>query len=111
AAAPDVARFGQAWLTRDERLQIAPSLMNEAVQEQRHNGFRFGLGWMLKGLTDSSAGDFFSPDSYGHTGFTGTSLWIDPEKRLVVACLTNRVYPGRWKEGIHPFRRAIHDFF
>lgn len=111
AAAPDVARFGQAWLTRDERLQIAPSLMNEAVQEQRHNGFRFGLGWMLKGLTDSSAGDFFSPDSYGHTGFTGTSLWIDPEKRLVVACLTNRVYPGRWKEGIHAFRRAIHDFF
>lgn len=111
AAATDVARFGQAWLTRDERLQIAQPLMNEAVQEQRHNGFRFGLGWMLKGHTDSSAGDYFSPDSYGHTGFTGTSLWIDPEKRLVVACLTNRVYPGRWKEGIHAFRRAIHDFF
>src|SRR5690606_41031651 len=40
AAATDVARFGQAWLTRDERLQIAQPLMNEAVQEQRHNGFR-----------------------------------------------------------------------
>jgi CubicO group peptidase (beta-lactamase class C family) len=111
AAAADIARFGQAWLARDQRLQIAPSLMDEAVREQRHNGFRFGLGWMLRAYEDSSAGDFFNPQSYGHTGFTGTSLWIEPEKRLVVACLTNRVYPGRWKEGIHPFRRAVHDFF
>jgi CubicO group peptidase (beta-lactamase class C family) len=111
ASAADVARFGQAWLSRDERLQIDSALMDEAVQEQQHNGFRFGLGWMLKGHTDSSSGDFFSPNSYGHTGFTGTSLWIEPEKRLVVACLTNRVYPGRWKEGVHTFRRAIHDFF
>ena len=77
AAAADVARFGQAWLTRDERLQIGAALMDEAVREQRHNGFRFGLGWMLKGHTDSSAGDYFSPNAYGHTGFTGTSLWIE----------------------------------
>jgi CubicO group peptidase (beta-lactamase class C family) len=111
AAAVDIARFGLAWLTRDERLQIDPTLMGAAVREQRHNGYRFGLGWMLKASEDSSAGDYFSSDAYGHTGFTGTSLWIDPEKQLVVACLTNRVYPGRWKEGIHPFRRAVHDFF
>jgi CubicO group peptidase (beta-lactamase class C family) len=111
ARAADVARFGQAWLLRDQRLQIDPTLMDEAVSEQRHNGFRFGLGWMLKAHEDSAAGDCFSPNSYGHTGFTGTSLWIDPQKRVVVACLTNRVYAGRWKEGIHPFRRSIHDFF
>ena len=111
AIASDVAQFGQAWLEHDPRLAIAPELMIEAVQEQRRNGFRFGLGWMLKALEGSSAGDHFSLNSFGHTGFTGTSLWIDPEKQLVVACLTNRVYPGRWREGILPFRRAIHDFF
>jgi CubicO group peptidase (beta-lactamase class C family) len=66
---------------------------------------------MLKALENSSAGDSFHLDSYGHTGFTGTSLWIEPRRRLVVACLTNRVYPGRWKEGILDFRRAIHDVF
>lgn len=109
ATAADVARFGRAWLQRDPALNIAPDLMDEATHEQRRNGFRFGLGWMLKALENSSAGDRFSLDSYGHTGFTGTSLWIEPQRRLVVACLTNRVYPGRWKEGILDFRRAVHD--
>ena len=63
---------------------------------------------MLKAREGSSAGDKFSPKSFGHTGFTGTSLWIDPERALVVATLTNRVYPGRWQEGILrlPPRRA-----
>lgn len=110
AAARDVAALGQAWLENDFRLAISPELMGDAKREQAsYEGTRRGLGWMLKAEVDSSAGDFFSMDSYGHTGFTGTSLWIDPEKRLVVACLTNRVYPGREKhEGIHEFRRAIH---
>ncbi len=111
ATASDIARFGLAWLLRDPALNIDHDLMDEAVREQRHNGFRFGLGWMLKAYANSSAGDVFSLDSYGHTGFTGTSLFIEPERRLVVACLTNRVYPGRWKEGIFDFRRAVHDFF
>ena len=64
---------------------------------------------MLKAPVDAPAGELFTPDSYGHTGFTGTSLWIDPERALVVACLTNRVYPGRAKPGIEAFRRAVHD--
>jgi CubicO group peptidase (beta-lactamase class C family) len=64
---------------------------------------------MIKARADSSAGDRFSADSFGHTGFTGTSLWIDPVRALVVACMTNRVYPGRAKLGIHAFRRALHD--
>jgi CubicO group peptidase (beta-lactamase class C family) len=84
--------------------------MDEAVSQQAEtSGERRGLGWMLKAREGSSAGECFSDKSYGHTGFTGTSLWIDPERALVVALLTNRVYPGRWKEGIHEFRRAVHD--
>lgn len=54
-----------------------------------------GLGWILKSPTYSSCGDFFSPASYGHTGFTGTSIWFDPEINLHVILLTNRVHFGR----------------
>lgn len=108
--ARDVAALGQAWLDGDPRLGVTPEVRREAVREHAEtDGMRRGLGWMLKARADASCGDRFSADSYGHTGFTGTSLWIDPVRRLVVACLTNRVYPGRDKPGIHTFRRAIHD--
>ena len=108
AAARDVAALGQAWLDDDPRLGIAPHVLAEARTEQARNGFRFGLGWMLRAEKDSSASDKFHPESYGHTGFTGTSLWVDPAQKLVVACLTNSVYPGRAKTGTHEFRQALH---
>ena len=55
------------------------------------------LGWDTRNLGDepSSAGQYFGPRSYGHTGFTGTSLWIDPDSEAWVILLTNRVYPSR----------------
>ena len=109
ATALDVARFGQAWLAGDERLGIGADLRAEATRLQAAGQYRLGLGWMLKAESDSSAGDRYSGNSFGHTGFTGTSLWIDPERQLVSAVLTNRVYHGRHNEGIHAFRRAIHD--
>jgi len=109
--AADVARFGQFWLEADPRLGITPELIAESKREHAEtDGMRRGLGWMLKAPEGASAGDLFSAASYGHTGFTGTSLWIDPQRKLVVACFTNRVYPGREDvEGIHAFRRAVHD--
>lgn len=54
-----------------------------------------GLGWQLKGSGASPAGDLMSQGTYGHTGFTGTSFYIDPEQELTVMLLTNRVYFGR----------------
>lgn len=102
--ARDVAAFGEAWRTRDSRLGIDSALMDEAT-----TGERYGLGWRIHTGDDSPAGDVFSLASYGHTGFTGTSLWIDPERELVVALMTNRVYMGREKPGIHAFRRQMHD--
>ena len=71
---------------------------------------RRGLGWMPRSRQGSSAGDYFSANSFGHTGFVGNSLWIDPEQELVVACMTNRVYYGRQADGIIAFRRALHDW-
>ena len=110
ATALDVARFGQAWLSRDPRLKIDPALMDEAVRQQVASGNkRHGLGWILRAPENASTGERFSLDTYGHTGFTGTSLWIDPQRALVVALLTNRVYSGRDPAGIHALRRAIHD--
>lgn len=55
------------------------------------------LGWDTRNLNDepSSAGLYFGPRSYGHTGFTGTSIWIDPDSEAWVILLTNRVYPTR----------------
>jgi len=107
--ARDAASFGQAWLEGDARLGITPDLMREAITEQSFSdGARHGLGWVLQ-TENSDAGQVMSVESYGHTGFTGTSLWIDPAREMVVACLTNRVYYGREREGISDFRRALHD--
>jgi beta-N-acetylhexosaminidase len=66
------------------------------------------LGWDTPSGR-SSAGDFFSAASWGHTGFTGTSIWVDPELDLWVVLLTNRVHPTRENQRHIPFRRAVHD--
>ncbi|MBI4961825.1 MAG: beta-lactamase family protein [Desulfomonile tiedjei] len=67
------------------------------------------LGFDTPSEKDSSSGRFFAPDSLGHTGFTGTSLWIDPEKELIVVLLTNRVFMGESDQRIKAFRPLVHD--
>ncbi len=57
----------------------------------------------------SSAGRLFSPRSFGHTGFTGTSMWMDPERRLFVILLTNRVHPSRENNAIRQVRSSLAD--
>ncbi len=57
----------------------------------------------------SSAGDYFTASAFGHTGYTGTSLWIDPELDLWVVLLTNRVHPTRGNQRHVPLRRELHD--
>src|SRR5690606_9854858 len=109
ATARDVAAFGQAWLDHSPKLGIDAGLMQDAVREHAEtDDARRGLGWMLKAHKGAWAGDRFHPSSYGHTGFTGTSLIVDPTRRLVVACLTNRVYHGREFDTIYGFRRRLH---
>ena len=66
------------------------------------------LGWDVP-VEPSSSGDYFSPHSFGHTGFTGTSIWIDPEKQLFVILLTNRVYPTAENIKIRQVRPILHD--
>jgi CubicO group peptidase (beta-lactamase class C family) len=52
-----------------------------------------GLGWDLDSPHSTNGGDLFGPNSYGHTGYTGTSIWIDPDTETYVIFLTNRVHP------------------
>ena len=68
------------------------------------------LGWDLRSSEGhSSAGDYFSASSYGHLGYTGTSIWIDPEKQLAVILLSNRVYPTSKNIKIRTFRPLLHN--
>jgi len=106
--AREVGLLGQAWLTQDPRLGISREIMDEATREQVSNDSeRRGFGWKLW-QPNPSIPETLSARTFGHTGFTGASLWVDPERGLVVSCLTNRVYRGREKEGIMPFRSALH---
>ena len=66
------------------------------------------LGWDTPSR-GSSSGSYFSPRSFGHTGFTGTSMWMDPERGLFVILLTNRVNPTRDNQKHVPLRRAVAD--
>lgn len=65
----------------------APRLVNE-------NGLTRGLGWDINSSFSSNRGDIFPLGSFGHTGFTGTSIWVDPATRMFVIFLSNRVHPN-----------------
>lgn len=108
-----LAEFGERWLHDNEPFGISAALRAEAISQQATTGdVRRGLGWALKAATGSMAGDQLSMASFGHSGFTGTTLWIDPEAELVIATLTNSVWHGRHSAAYantHAFRRALHD--
>jgi CubicO group peptidase (beta-lactamase class C family) len=86
-------------------------LQEETVREftRESAGSGRALGWDMKSAKKSSAGDLFSMRSFGHTGFTGTSIWADPERKLFVILLTNRVHPTRTNQKIHQVRPGLHD--
>lgn len=67
------------------------------------------IGWLMKGKGFSSGGDLMSSRAFGHTGFTGTSLWIDPELEAYFILLTNRVHPSRTNQGLIDFRPKFHN--
>jgi CubicO group peptidase (beta-lactamase class C family) len=68
---------------------------------------RFALGWELARETNSAAGAF-PATAFGHTGFTGTSIWLDPERQLYVVLLTNRLNPNSREQRHVRLRRDVH---
>ena len=85
----------------------SPALAQFATKT-RVPGSSRALAWDTM-LPTSSCGTRLSPGAIGHTGFTGTSLWIDPASDLYITILSNRVHPTRGNEGIQETRRALHD--
>ena len=110
--ARDVAVLGQAMLNGgvygERRLADSETGALFTRRAELVPGSSRALGWDTPS-DPSSAGRYFSARSFGHTGFTGTSLWIDPELDLIVVLLTNRVHPTRENIAIRRLRPAIHD--
>ena len=70
----------------------------------------WGYGFMIPSEQGSSAGELFAKNSFGHTGFTGTSFWYDHQRDLFVGILSNRVHPSRKNKGFVRLRPQIHDW-
>ena len=79
------------------------------VRQQPIKGSTWALGFDTPTEKESSSGKYLSPKSVGHLGFTGTSFWIDPEKKAAIVLLTNRVHPSRQNNKIKQFRPYFHD--
>lgn len=98
----DGGRANGQMILSETILDLLGTCYTEGLNERRT------LGWMLHSK-GSSGGDFLSKSALGHTGFTGTSLWIDREKELFVVLLTNRVHPTRANEALFQLRPAFHN--
>jgi CubicO group peptidase (beta-lactamase class C family) len=94
---------------RPSDVPIDPAVAREFLRRQELvPGSSRALGWDTPS-NNSSAGSRLSPGSWGHTGFTGTSIWTDPDRKLVIVLLTNRVNPNRQNNGHIALRRAVAD--
>lgn len=92
---------------RETALPISRKTFRRACE--RVGSTDWSRGFQLPTPGKSSSGRYFSPQSFGHLGFTGTSFWIDPVRQLVVVLLTNRVIKGEDRSAIQQMRPALHD--
>ena len=105
----DMERLGRALIDGGGAL-LSPAAYREMIAPRTdHLALRRAFAWQGTDAVGSPAGDLAGPNSYGHTGFTGTSLWVDPDAGRYVVLLTNRVHPTRAERGFTPLRRAVHD--
>ena len=108
APATDLARFAECMLRGGSPILKPATLELFARREVSPIGTSRALGWDTPSHP-SSSGTHFSTRSFGHLGFTGTSLWIDPERQLSVTLLTNRTWPDRSSQAIKQIRPLVHD--
>jgi CubicO group peptidase (beta-lactamase class C family) len=113
STAGDLGRFARMLLSggvfEGQRLLNGDTIARFTRPALRVEGSSRALGWDTPSGERSSAGNYFSARSFGHTGFTGTSMWMDPERDLFVVLLTNRVHPTRDNNQIRDLRIDLHD--
>lgn len=112
STAEDLAIFSQMMLNKGEykgtRIFKASTVELFTKRANTVDGSSRCLGWDSPS-GNSSSGHYFSANSYGHTGFTGTSIWIDPEKQMFGIFLTNRVHPTRMNRKMYKMRYKVYD--
>jgi beta-N-acetylhexosaminidase len=109
--APDLARFAQMLLDGgvfEQQRIVSRETVERFTKRAGVPDSSRALGWDTVS-ENSSAGSLLGPRSFGHTGFTGTSMWMDPDRKLFVVLLTNRVHPTRENNAIREVRRAVAD--
>jgi CubicO group peptidase (beta-lactamase class C family) len=94
---------GSLLLSREETFAAFRTDFTPGLEEHR------SLGWMLASTPGSSAGPALPPDAFGHTGFTGTSVWVDPRAARVFVLLTNRTHPTYNAPPMAEIRRRVHE--
>jgi len=105
---PDLLRFCDAILGKDETGLFRTATVECFAQRQAPEGSSRALGWDTPS-GESSSGRYFSPNSIGHLGYSGCSLWIDRDARLAIVLLANRTWPDRESQLIRAVRPTFHD--
>jgi serine-type D-Ala-D-Ala carboxypeptidase len=108
ATKSDIAIFAQTMLNGGAPILRRETLSFFSRREQSPTGTSRALGWDTPSKP-SQSGKYFSRSSFGHLGYTGTSLWIDPERDVSVTLLTNRTWPDCANQAIKEVRPAFHD--
>ena len=108
ATAGDVAMFAHCMLSGGRPILRPNTVELFTRRESAPHRTSRALGWDTPS-SPSQSGKYFSSRSFGHLGYTGTSLWIDPERQLSIALLTNRTWPDCKNQAIKQVRPAFHD--
>jgi len=108
STAGDLALFAEAMLHGGRPILRPETVALFTRRESVPHGTSRALGWDTPSAP-SQSGRYFSPSSYGHLGYTGTSLWIDPERQLSITLLTNRTWPDCSNQAIKQVRPKFHD--
>ncbi len=108
STAEDMAIFAHAMTNGGHPILRVSTVELFSRRESAPESTSRALGWDTPSGA-SQSGKYFSPRSFGHLGYTGTSLWIDPERLLSIALLTNRTWPDCQNQAIKQVRPAIHN--
>ena len=108
STAEDLARFAHAMLHGGRPILRRETVALFTRREAAPAGTSRALGWDTPS-SPSQTGKYFGPNSFGHLGYTGTSLWIDPDRQLSITLLTNRTWPDCSNQAIKKIRPKFHD--
>ncbi len=108
STAQNLAQFAHALVTGKNPILRPETISLFTRREPAPAGTSRALGWDTPS-SPSQSGKYFSPQSFGHLGYTGTSLWIDPARQLSITLLTNRTWPDCSNQSIKTVRPIFHD--